>query len=445
MAAIVALCCALSIRAGSIDVSTNGTAAAGFSSFGVSAGPFPWSDLGITASASVAGGSLGVTTGGQTAFNLPTVTNGEAFVSGSTILNLGYVSNWTGSLTGAPAASGNLNSQFVYNIGPFSGSTNLFNANLFSPGINQNLAAGLNTGAPVIDSQTVSGPGASATFGVQAQACFIVCATVASASVGFNVGTRLDQVVTANPVVTNQDLVWYSTSQTYSASDPQTLVGGAGGNVANTFNPSANFVSGLADGEAFYMNILPVVSLDMPVTDYADVALPASINANWNIFGAGGSESWALGDLFNLNNGGQFVDFNGTWDASQFDSIELIYHSAFCPPAGIACFGATFTTPTGGPPFTTSSGGGIPTGTLPPPTLTGSGGGADPGGYGNINPVPLFPPPDPTTGQSCGIVGNAVECINQVDETSTPEPDAYALLGTGLLGLAILRRRLRPC
>ena len=442
-AAIAVFSCVAVIRAASIDVSTAGSAVAGFSTFSVSAGPFPWSDLGITASATVDGGSLTVNTGGQTAFNLPTVTGGESFVPGSTVLNLGYVPNWTGSMTAVPfsAAAGNLNSQFVYHIGPFNGSTNLFNANLFIPGINQDLAAGLNAGipVPVINSQTITGPGVSATFGVQAQVCFIVCATVASASVGFNVGTRLDQVVTAIADVTNQDLVWYSTDQTYSASDPQTLVSGVGGNVANTFDPPASFLSGLSDGEAFFMNILPSVSLDMPVTNLADAGIPASISASWNIFGFGGSESWALGDLFNLSNGGQFTDFNGTWDASQFDSIELIYHAGFCVP--VACFGSAFTTPAVGPPSTTGSGGGIPTGTLPPPILTGSGGGGDPGGYGKTNLGPLFPPPDPTSGQSCGIVGNTLECINQVNEEGTPEPGCSALLGTGLLGLAFLRRR----
>src|ERR1700693_542683 len=104
-------------------VGTSASESATYGTVSQNAGPFPWSDLGITASASVSQGGLDVSTGGSTTFELtPTVTAGESFMAGSTVLNLGYTPSWTGTFSSATAANGNLNSNFVYNIGPFSGS-----------------------------------------------------------------------------------------------------------------------------------------------------------------------------------------------------------------------------------------------------------------------------------------------------------------------------------
>lgn len=156
---------------GPITVDTTASAVANYSTYSQTAGPFPWSDLGITASASISAGTLNVATGGSTSYALQTtVTGGETFTPGSTTLQLGYTPGWTGSLSGA--ATGNLNSKFVYNIGPISGSSTLFNVPLSGPSVNANLSSSLNAGlgVPVVSSQSANGVGISTGFTVSAQA-----------------------------------------------------------------------------------------------------------------------------------------------------------------------------------------------------------------------------------------------------------------------------------
>jgi hypothetical protein len=415
---------------GSITVDTNASGTATYGTYSETAGPFPWSDLGFTAGATISSGGLLVSTGGSTSYTLPNgaVTGSEIFTPGSTTLHLGYTPGWTGSFVSLPNATGNLNSNFVYNIGPISGSDNLFNVPLVAPGAIGNLAPGLDAGAGVVPSlQSANGPGLSATLTLSAQAFCPFCVTVASASLGFNIGTRVDQAVTATPTVSYGDLVWYSRAQSLTASDATTFVSGAGGSVADTFtNPG--FTSG-----TFYMNILPDIRLTMPVSSDSDVAVPASISASWDVFGAGGSESWPLGDLFTLGTGDESFDFNPEFFGQFFYSIPLEVTDPCAPVA----FCPTYETPASGfEPIPVSDG--IPADI--PPSIVVGGGGPTPGGYGNPNIGPLFPG-DPSLGPVCGQPGTpfAGQCINQV--TVSPEPRAYILLGIGLLLLAGGMRR----
>jgi hypothetical protein len=436
--AIVAISTIAGPLAGQITVNTGSSGTATYGTVSETAGPFPWSDLGFTAGASVSAGTLNVNTGGSTAYTLTsTVGSSETFTPGSTTLNLGYNPAWTGSFATGPAANGNLNSQFVYNIGPISGSDNLFNDNLSAPGANKDLSSNLNAGLgiPAISLQVGNGLGIGATLTLSANAGLCpFCVTVASVSLGFNVGSQVVQTVTASPIVNYADLVWYSTTQTYSSTDTFTTVSGSGGNVANTFAaPSLS----LTNGETFYMNILPVVELTMPVFNDALVAVPASITASWDVFGDNGSANYPLGNLFTLDNGDPEFNYDADFYGSQFYSIPLVY-TAGCVP--VACF-ASYETPPG------TTGPDTPNGGIPidmPPTVTITGGGTVPGGYGNTTTEPLFPG-DPSTGNICGPAGTPYvgECINQV--TVTPEPGTLVLFGTGLLLLAgaMLRRRVR--
>lgn len=434
--------------AGPIDVGTSASETATYGSVTQSGGPFPWSDFGITASATVTPGTLNVQTGGSTAFNLTTsFTAGQVLTAGDPF-NLSYNPNWSGSkFYSTPAASGSFNSQFVYNIGPFSGNDTILNVPLSVPGrTTGNLTASLNNtvfSPPVVAGATIGGPGVSATATLAAQGCFIVCVTVASASLSFNVGTQIQQSIVAAPLVTYGDVIWESTTPTYSASDHPVFVGGALGSVMNTLAAP----SGLTAGETFYYNVLPAVLLNMLLTDGADVAVPASITASYDIFGAGGSQTWPLGDLYELGGAGSF-GFDPTFYGGEFYSLPLTYEPAHC--AQIACFPATYTvlgsgggnpvnTPTGGVPGDSGPCGGslITCGLNLTPTGTN-------GGYGDTPTDPLFP--------DCGPIGTtyANYCIGTVPPTvtynqSVPEPDALLLTGGGLLGLLLSRRKLaRP-
>ncbi len=420
----------VSLWATSITVDTNAAGTASYGVYNENAGPFPWSDLGFTAGASISSGGLLVTTGGATSYNLPTgaVTGSEVFTPGTTTLNLGYTPGWTGSFVSLPGANGNLNSNFVYNIGPISGSDNLFNVPLFAPPASGNLAPALNAGVGVVPSLvSANGPGVGASLTLSAQAFCPFCVTVASATLGFNIGTRVDQSVTATPIVSYGDLVWYSRSQSLTAADTPTFVPGAANTIADTFtNPG--FTSG-----TFYMNILPDIRLTMPVSSNSDVAVPASISASWDVFGDSGSENWPLGDLFSLGTGNESFDFDPEFYGDFFYSIPLEVTDPCAPVA----FCPTYQTPASGfEPIPVSNG--IPSDT--PPDIVVTGGSGTPGGYGGPNLGPLFPG-DPSGSPICGPAGSAFvgACINQV--TVSPEPRDFILLGIGLLLLAGGMRR----
>ena len=446
------------VQAQTESVGTNASETAAYGTASQGFGPYPWSALGITASASVTPGTLDVQTGGSTSFDLPsgTVTPGESFVPGSTVLDLGYTPGFKGSsISGAPAASGNLSSDFVYNLGPLgSGTVPLVNRTVDVLGLGTaNLNSSLNNGLGVASlSQSTATAPVGLTLSAQAQVCFIGCVTVASASITFAVQGQTSQNVIATPTVTYGDLVWESTTQTYSTSDTFTFVAGAGGNIANKFlDPSTQGLS-LSNGETFYYNFLPVVEVNMPVVNTAEVAVPASITASYNILGFGGSETWPLGNLYSLTTGGGF-DFNPTFNGSEFYSIPLTYESnPNCFP-GEVC--APFYNVGPGGSTTTNGGGTVPGGSGPDGCgdilvdcgLTVPNGPSTPDGYSNTPPIlpnPKFDPNDPCQGAVVPAGGSCQTTFNQTPLTPTPEPEGIALLGIGLLGLAIMSRR-RVC
>jgi hypothetical protein len=437
----LALCSLLFVFAAEaqmVNVDTSSSATASYPTTIQSAGPFPWSDLGITASASVTPGILNVNTGGSTSFNLPvgSVTGGETFIPGVTTLNLGYTPSWTGDFSSTPPANGNLNSQFVYNIGPFSGSQTILNVPLSIPSASANLGPSLNSNTPTGVSPSANGPGVSLGFGLQAQVCFIVCATVASASLNFNVGTQIQQGVQVSPNVTYGDLVWYSTTPTFATSDKPFFVAGGGGTISNIFDGSAADKASLATlgllstGETIYYNFLPAVQLAMPVVNEAAVSVPASITAMWNIFGFKGSQNWPLGNLYALSTGPESFNYNADFYGGNFYSVPLDV-TAFC---GIACV-VGFQTPPSGSTVNLIAGG-IP-GDVPP-SVNILNPGTPPTGYGIPNMGPLFPngpcPP--------GVAPGGPGCATQITTTMTPEPATLLLLGSALAALAAKRKLL---
>jgi hypothetical protein len=436
-------------NAQTVSVGTSSSVSATYGAATQTVGPFPWSDLGVNATATITPGDLNLTTGGATAFNLATtLTPGETIATG-TAFNVGYTPGWTGTFSAA-AATGNINSNFVYNIGPLSGSDNILNANVLGGGSpSANLASSLNAGT----AQTVSsfangsGPGASVGYTLSAQACVIECVTLASASINLNVGTQVQHSVSVTPTVTYGDLVWISTTPGYSTSAPQAFVTGSGGSVANPLGNLSGL--GLSNGQRFYYNILPEVELSMPISSAAELDLPASITASFNVLGVGGSKSFPLGDLYTLSTGSEAFDFDATFHNNDYYSIPLDYVSCGFNLAG-NCGGAVVASTYVGQLGTLGSGD-VPTtgtcGTASDCTVALPGGPGTVGGYGTGNLGPLIPG-DPSNGDVCAGPGTAYsgQCINKVvlNRASAPELDtnSWAASMTLLFGaLAVLRGR----
>jgi hypothetical protein len=447
--ALVVVAVTPAVKAQTVNVSTNSSVTASYGATTQTVGPFPWSDLGVNANASVAPGDLTLATGGATGFNLATtLTAGEVIAPGSTF-NVAYTPGWSGNFS-ATAATGNVNSNFVYNIGPLSGSDNILNANVSGGGSpSADLASSLNAGT----GQTVSafangtGPNASVGYTLAAQACVIECVTLASASINLTVGTQVQHSVSVTPTVINGDLVWISTTPGYSASAPQAFITGSSGSVAN---PLGNVSSlGLSDGQRFYYNILPEVELSMPISSAAQLALPASITASYNVLGVGGSQSFPLGTLYSLDTGSEAFDFDATFHSNNYYSIPLDYQ-ACSPNLARGCSDAIVDTTYKGQ-LSTLNPGDVPTtgtcGTASDCSVTLPGGTGIVGGYGTGNLGPLIPG-DPSNGDVCEGSGTAYpgQCINKVvlNRIAAPEIEAnsWASSLTLLFGaLAVLRGR----
>ena len=443
-----------------VNVSTDSSFNANYIGTTQKGGPFPWTDLGITADATVAPGTLDVATGGSSSFTLSNAPVAGQVLGYNTKFDVSYSSAWTGSLT-AGAASGNVNSSLVYNIGPLSGSDSLLNLPVSAGSTSTaNLSGALNAGAgtTVSASGSGSGPSANPTYTLNAQACAVLCVTLASASVGVNIGTQISQTVSATPTVTYGDLVWASTSPKYSSTSAyQGFIPSSGGTIVNNLGNISNVANalGIAPGQTFYYNMLPEVEVQMQLSGQAQLNLPTSITASYSVFGIGGSTDIPLGDLYQLDTGSETAGVDATFHNSEYYSIPLVYDG--CPSGATSCDGAQATV---SGTFTGQLAK-LGNGDLPPDgscggnyvdcTLTVSSGQGSIGGYGTqYNLGPLIPG-DPSGGNVCAPQGspNAGSCINQVTlkhQITAPEIDASSAASclTLLLGtLATLRGRRR--
>ena len=422
--------------AGPIDtIPTTGSFNASYGTASQVSPSIPWSDLGFQATANVSQGTLSGTVGGSTQFQLATSLSGsQAFIPGVTQVNLGYTPAWTGSMS--TSAHGSLGVNFVFGIGPLTGSVPVLADGMTTGVAGLNLAGALNASSSLSHSATTPGLGIGGGFGVKAQAFCPFCVTVASASVGFHVGSQVTQNLSVNPDVTYGDLVWFSNGA--NVTSPLAIVGGAG-SVTNTFT-APNFAAlGLpSTGGAFDMNILPYTALSLDVGNEAIVSIPASISYSYDVFGVSGSGS-AAGDLYALSTGLADISALGTWYAPDIYSIELDGSCTIDPLAETCNYGTI-----GVPDPVLFTNGGIPPNVPlfngPPGPPTGGGDSSDfpllgplvPGDSGCVPGEPCNPPCDPATGS---------ECINMVTLTRTPvpEPQSGWLMAAALLMLGLLR------
>jgi hypothetical protein len=465
LSAAVALAAAGCLFAGAawsqtVDVVTDSSFNANYIGTTQNGGPFPWTDLGITATAGVAPGTLNVGTGGSTSFNLVNAPVAGQVLGYQTKFDVSYSAAWTGTMAAGPA-SGNVNSNLVYNIGPLSGSETLLNLPVSAGGTSTvDLSGALNAGngATVNAFGGGSGPSANPSYTLSAQACAFVCVTLASASLGVNIGTQVNQTASVTPTVTYGDLVWASTSPKYSTATVfQQFIPGSGGTIVNNMGGISNLANtlGITPGQTFYYNMLPEVQVQMQLNGQAQLNLPTSITASYNVFGIGGSTNIPLGNLYTLDTGPQSVGVDATFTNSEFYSIPLVYDG--CPSGGTNCDGAqatvsgTFTGQlaklgNGDLPPSGSCGGAYAGCTLTVPSGQGS-----IGGYGTqYNLGPLIPG-DPSGSNVCAPQGSpdAGACINRVTFNqliAAPEIDVSSVASglTLLFGtLATLRGRRR--
>jgi hypothetical protein len=422
-------------------------------------GPFPWSDLGVTATAGVAPGNLDVATGGATSFDLANAPVANQVLGFNSKFDVTYSAAWAGSMAAGPA-TGSVNSSLVYNIGPISGSDTLLNLPVSAGATStSDLSAALNAGngSTVNASGSGSGPSANPTYSLSAQACAFVCVTLASASVGVNIGTQLNQTASVTPTVTYGDLVWASSSPGLSTAVHEEFIPASGGTIVNNMGNISSLANalGVTPGQTFYYNMLPEVQMQMQLSGQAQLSLPASITASYSVFGIGGSTDIPLGNLYTLDTGIQSVGVDATFHDNEYYSIPVVYGG--CPSGGLNCDVAQATVSgtykgqlaqlgNGDLPPDGSCGGDFINCMLTIPQGQGSIGGY--GTQGNLGPLI---PGDPSGSNVCAPRGspNAGACINRVTMTQqmvAPEMDAASAASglTLLLGtLAVLRGRRR--
>jgi hypothetical protein len=428
-----------------INVGTGSNTTVSFGSATQTAGPAPWSDLGVTATAAIAPGDLQVATGGSTAFTFVNAPSAGQAVGSGTTFNLNYTPGWSGSIAQG-GASGSVSSSLVYNIGPISGSASLLNVGASSSASpTMDLGASLNSpgGAAVNTSASGSGPGTTAGYTLSASGCVVVCVTVASVSLGVTIGTQVQQSATVTPTVTYGDLVWISTSplSKYSVGDPQAFIAGSGGSIVN---PLGNLGSlGLSKGQSFYYNILPEVELNVAVSSQAQLSLPASLTASYEVLGVGGSKSVPLGNLYTLSTGAQQTEYGTTFAAGYYDSIKMSYEGTTGGYTGQGGYEAIVDGPYAAQKL---SGDPLPAGSGPCATkpigcdLVLPGGSGNLSGYGTQPGESSLIPNDQVPGGICVPAGsvNAGTCINKVVLTGGPVAAPELSTGTASSAATLL-------
>lgn len=194
-------------------VATNGSFNVNYGTASQASPRVPFTDLGFQATAAISQGTISGNLGGGTNYTLApgAVTGNELFTLGTTNVSLGYTPGWAGLMS--TNATGNLGINFGYHLGPFCGSTKLLSDTIDTGSAGLDFSAALNANGSGSTSTTANGLGIGGKFGVNVIAGLCpFCATIASASLSYSIGSSVTQNLGWASTSTYGDLVWYSKS-----------------------------------------------------------------------------------------------------------------------------------------------------------------------------------------------------------------------------------------
>lgn len=424
----------LSQAAGQTDmtVNTGATGSASYDPFTTGGGPFPFSNFGVQTSGSLGGTNLDLALGGSTTFTLPSFSSGQVLVPTVTNVNVGYTPGWTGSLSSTSNFSAS--ASFVYNIGPFSGSDNIFNQNLNANSTGNRASGGQLVGGNASGSQS----GNAFNFGYTASA------VVASASATVQVGANYQSGTTWNPNTEYGVYSWLTTAPNQAPTSAPTFTATGSGPLTYTVQPLS---FGAAIGTQLYLNFAPGVNLDMTITPTATLSAPVSGDLNVSSFGnTVVNYSFPIGDLFNLSVNYDSWDANVQWSSGYAYSVPVMLESGQVNGTCIDPADNCKEYVVDGDPFTYLVSG------LPSSGPTNLTGGLATGNWGpGMNGGLVSPICNPSTGicyQSNDPnipfgPGTQSSSVTEVPPTAAPEPGGLMLLAVGfgalLAGRAILR------
>ncbi|MGH9529171.1 MAG: hypothetical protein ACRD2S_04550 [Terriglobales bacterium] len=303
------------------DVNTNGTAYADYDPLTASAGPFPASNFGVSANASLGGTDVNLALGGSTSFLFPGFTDNQILVPTISTVNVGYTPGWTGSLTSTSDFS--TSATFHASVGPFSTTDNLFSQNLTAVASSSIASGG------VITSGAASGTASGNVFTYT----YTASAVFASASAGISVGANYQNQINWNHNTQYGVYSWLSTAPNQApTSAPQFTSVNSG-----ALNYTLQNFGGATVGQQLYLNLEPSVLFGMTVTPSSNLSTPITGNLSAEAFGDTlVNYNFPIATPFNLPVSYDDWDVSGQWDPGFALSVPVMEENASDLP-GVTC------------------------------------------------------------------------------------------------------------